>query len=576
LFGNSERRTEVKRLIISEILILSDKERKARRETFDPVRTIIFGGNTTGKSALIKAIYQTFGAEPAKQHPRWKEAEVKTVVKFGIDDNNYQLLRDNSYFAIFTGDGTFLKSFARVTTELAPYLASLMNFGLILASRDEEPQTPPPAFFFLPFYMDQDASWQNAWTAFDRLYQYYSWKEALVDYHTGIKNNAYYRVSADYITKRVETQEAAATERGVANVIRRLERDTSATIFSLDQVTFGERIQRMLTDSQALADTEGTLRVELSKLNAERALQSNRLEIAERALGEISQDFKFLSRLHTDSVECPTCGNLYANDFAARFAIATDEDKVAEFIAHLRAEIHRLDTEISKVYANYSIAKEQAAHIQEVLQEAHGEVTLQTLIESEGRRAADNLLSGQLTTLQEARVKAEAEAARLKEDLDVLDRRAASVRRERLQSYSDRLRKNFFELDVRVYTQAVFQTLTPSIFETGSTLPRALLAYQFAILSLIFENSPATVCPIVIDAPNQQGQDGEHLPQILKFISENQPADAQLILGIENDLGIQFGGKQINTPSEKYSLLQATQYDSVHAEVYGLLKRSLA
>jgi hypothetical protein len=107
-------------------------------------------------------------------------------------------------------------------------------------------------------------------------------------------------------------------------------------------------------------------------------------------------------------------------------------------------------------------------------------------------------------------------------------------------------------------------------------LPRALLAYQFAILSLIFENSPATVCPIVIDAPNQQGQDGEHLPQILKFISENQPADAQLILGIENDLGIQFGGKQINTPSEKYSLLQATQYDSVHAEVYGLLKRSLA
>ena len=299
----------MKHLIISEILILSDKERKGRRETFDPIRTIILGANMTGKSALIKSIYHTFGAEPAKQHPRWRNAEIKTLVKFSVDDKAYQILRDASYFAIFTGDGTFLKSFSRVTTELAPYLASLLNFGLILPSRDEEPQTPPPAFFFLPFYMDQDSSWQNPWTAFDRLYQYYSWKEALVDYHTGVKNNSYYRVSADYITKRAETEEAIGAERGVTNVIRRLERDTSATIFSLDPKTLSERIQRMIGESQSLADTENELRAELSKLNAERGLHANRLEIAERALGEISQDFRFLSRLETESVECPTCGN---------------------------------------------------------------------------------------------------------------------------------------------------------------------------------------------------------------------------------------------------------------------------
>jgi hypothetical protein len=227
----------VKRLIISEILILSEGERKARRETFDPTRTIVFGGNTTGKSSLIKSIYQGFGAEPAKQHPRWKSAEVKTLVKFRVDSTSFQILRDGSYFALFTGDGIFLRSFTRVTTELAPYLASILDFGLILASRDEEPQIPPPAFFFLPFYMDQDASWQNAWTAFDRLYQYYNWKESLVDYHTGIKNNDYYRTSAEYITKRSAAQEALGAERGVSNVIKRLERDSNATILVSIQIT---------------------------------------------------------------------------------------------------------------------------------------------------------------------------------------------------------------------------------------------------------------------------------------------------------------------------------------------------
>lgn len=566
----------MKRLTISEILILSDKERKARRETFDPTRTIVFGANQTGKSSLIKSIYHTFGAEPAKQHPRWKAAEVKTVVKFSLDGANYQILRDGGYFAMFTGDGKFLKSFTRVTTELAPYLASLLNFGLILPSRDDAPQTPPPAFFFLPFYMDQDSSWQNPWNAFDRLYQFYSWKDALVDYHTGVKNNEYYSINADFITKRQRAQEAASAVRGVADVMRRLDKDSKATIFSLDPAVFEERIKRLIGESKALANSEDKLRVELSQLNAERALQANRLEIAERALGELSRDFAFLSQMHTDTVECPTCGTLYANDFAARFAIATDEDKVAEFIAHLRAELRRIDAEISSVYDKYSVAKEQARRIQSILQEAHGEVTLQTVIESEGRRAADNLLTGQLQALRDASALAEGEAGKLKDILNALDKRAAGARVRRLEQYSKHLRQNFQSLDVSAFTQSVFQMLSPSIFETGSALPRALLGYQFAMLSLIFEYSPATVCPIVIDSPNQQGQDAIHLPQILDFIAKNQPANSQLILGVENDLGVQFGGKQITTPSEKYTLLQASQYESVHSDVYDLLKRSLA
>lgn len=565
----------MKHLIISEILILSEKERRARRETFDPIRTIIAGGNSTGKSSLIKTIYQTFGAEPAKQHPRWKAAEIKSLVRFRLDDKDYQILRDGGFFAIFAGDGTFLKSFSRVSSELAPYLAALLDFGLILASREEEPQTPPPAFFFLPFYMDQDSSWQNSWTAFDRLYQYYAWKDAMVDYHAGVKNNAYYRTSAEYLTRRIEAQEALGAERGVANVINRLEKDSSATVFSLDPGVFSDRIKRMIGESQALAATEEKFRTRLSKLNSERALQANRLEIAERALGEISRDFDFLQRLDRSGVECPTCGTRYENNFAARFAIASDEDKVAEFITHLRAELARLDREISQVYDEYSIARSQAARIQEILEEAQDEVTFQVLIESEGRRAADNLLTGQLTSLQGARVTAETEAARVKAELEGLDRRAAAVRRDRLAAYAETLRQNFIAVDVQAYTQSVFQTLIPSIFETGSTLPRALLAYQFAILNLIFRYSPATVCPIVIDSPNQQGQDGKHLPQILQFIADHQPEGTQLILGLENDMGIDFGGKRIDTPVEQMSLLQASQFMDVHREIFSLLKKAI-
>ena len=44
-------------------------------------------------------------------------------------------------------------------------------------------------------------------------------------------------------------------------------------------------------------------------------------------------------------------------------------------------------------------------------------------------------------------------------------------------------------------------------------------------------------------------------PKFSKFIAENQPAGTQLILGSNNDTGVEFGGKTINTPVEKYALL---------------------
>jgi hypothetical protein len=565
----------MKRLIVSEILILSDLEKKARRETFDPVRTIVYGGNDTGKSSLIKSIYHAFGAEPAKVNPRWKGAEIKTLIKFSVGKSKYQLLRDNSYFAIFDGEGTFLQSFTRVSTELAPYLAKLFDFGLILASRLEEPQVPPPAYLFLPFYMDQDASWLNPWSSFDKLWQFAGWKDSLVEYHTGIRNNAYYLTNAELIRKRSELVEAIAGERGISAVLKRLATDTNVAIFSLDPNTFDDRIKRLLRESELLATTENTFRTQLTKLNSEAALQRSRLQIAEKALGEISADFKFLTQLGSDQVECPTCGNEYENDFVSRFAIATDEDRVALFIAQIRADLARTEGEIKGVYQKYSVATEQAERIQSVLMEVQGEVTLKTIIESEGRRAADQLLISQLGTAEEARVSAEKKVSGLEEELKGIDVNATSIRKERVSEYGDILRKNFAALDVNTYSQAVFQTLNPSLVETGSTLPRALLGYQFAILSLISKYSPSTVCPIVVDSPNQQGQDAVHLPQILKFINENQPENTQLILGLENDTGIDFGGKRITTPKEKQSLLQANQYAAVRDEVYNRLKSSL-
>ena len=40
------------------------------------------------------------------------------------------------------------------------------------------------------------------------------------------------------------------------------------------------------------------------------------------------------------------------------------------------------------------------------------------------------------------------------------------------------------------------------------------------------------------DAPNQQGQDAQHLPAIISFLVKRRPSGAQLILGVEEAVGI--------------------------------------
>jgi hypothetical protein len=564
----------LKHLIISEILLLSEKEKKARRESFDPTRTIVFGSNETGKSSLLKAIYYAFGAEPAKQHPRWRAAEVKTLVKFTVENSAFMLLRDESYFALFSGNGLFLKSFTRLVDDFAPYLAAMFDFGLVLASRQETPQIPPPAFLFLPFYMDQDASWQNPWNGFDKLAQYAGWKSPLVDYHTGIRDNAYYAVSAGAITKQSSLNDIVNQEKGITAVAKKLDSDTSTAIFSLNPQVCDDQIKRLLSESEALLGQENKLKEKLTRLTNERQLQRTRLAIAKQALGELSADFKFLTDAPTEEIECPTCGNHYQNDFAVRFSIASDDDRVAEFIAHINAELDRVDKDLRGVYEEYSVTKSQAERIQMILAEKQEELTLGMVIESEGRRAADRLLTDQLNSCRLQRTEVEQQLEELKKEMKELDLKSSDVRAKAMEEYQRTLRRNFIALGVNTFSQDVFKSLTPSLFETGSTLPRALLAYNFSILDLVTKHSPATVCPIVIDSPNQQAQDPESLTRILEFIHGNQPKGTQLILGLENDLGIAFGGKTIKT-EVKHALLKAEHYESAHRELFDLLKQSL-
>ena len=75
----------MKRLKFIELWLLSQKEKKARRENCNNETIAIVADNEYGKSSLVKALYAALGADPFKQTERWIEAQVTILLKFEID-----------------------------------------------------------------------------------------------------------------------------------------------------------------------------------------------------------------------------------------------------------------------------------------------------------------------------------------------------------------------------------------------------------------------------------------------------------------------------------------------------------
>jgi hypothetical protein len=99
------------------------------------------------------------------------------------------------------------------------------------------------------------------------------------------------------------------------------------------------------------------------------------------------------------------------------------------------------------------------------------------------------------------------------------------------------------------------------------------LAYYFAILHVMTKHSTSTFCPMVIDSPNQQDQDRTNMVRMLNFIRDNRPADSQLILGLVDQFGVEFGGDVIELKN-KHQLLSDDDYEELSSELSELVMRS--
>lgn len=561
------------RLRFHEILLLSTKEKTARREKFQSLVTVIKGENDCGKSCLIKSLYTAFGATPKRIHPNWNKLEVTLLVYFDIGGTFYRILKAGRQYTIFNVENEVVGSFGSVTKGLGPFFAELFNFHLELTnSSTMEPGQATPAFLFLPFYADQDASWVDNWDSFESLRQYKTYRPAIAQFHTGIKPNEYYIAKNRKALAESELVQVRQERTVINRVLERIEQ-IAGTQFDMSIQNYEREIDLLLQQCNKLQQAELVLRDELITLENRRYVIERQIGITELAAKELGKDFEFASEKLGDEIECPTCGAEYRNSFAERFGIAQDEDQMRALLVQLNDELDGCVSDMEKRQANIVAASEQVAKINSILEMKQGDVKLQDILRSEGKKEVRTVLRAELNVLNQR-------IGEIDDDVESADdemKRTSSKKRSKeiKEYYQGRMTTFLQQLQVKELSEASYKDVHSKIKENGSDLPRALLAFYFAIVKTIEKYSTTTRCPLVVDSPKQQDQDPENWKRMLEFMRDQRPADSQMIVGLVDDMGISLGGDTIELKDER-QLLQSSQYDDVAEEMRTYIDKALA
>ncbi|WDF75229.1 hypothetical protein [Novosphingobium sp. KACC 22771] len=301
----------MKNLRLRRLSLLSKKERTGRTEIFDAGANVVIGANDTGKSCLIKSIYGALAAPASKVNPRWKALNPVVRLDFSINATDYTVVQHGKYIALFDNKERMLWSQTSVVSQIGPRIAKLLDFGIELATKNQDVVVPPPAFCFMPFYIDQDSGWQNSWTSFGGLAMIPGYRKDIVEFHAGVRPKEFYaaKILRDEAIRLRD--DLMGEQKALLRAAARIQDRRRPVGLDFRPEVFEDRITELIAEASRLEEGYGRIRREINELQSRKAVLLEEGELAKAALADLEADYRFSTRLESEIV-CPTVSAVFS------------------------------------------------------------------------------------------------------------------------------------------------------------------------------------------------------------------------------------------------------------------------
>ncbi|WP_298692147.1 hypothetical protein [uncultured Sulfuricurvum sp.] len=560
----------MKNLRFKQLLLLSDSQKSGNQFKFDKRYNLITANdNSVGKSTLAKLLFWAFGCEP-EFDSTWKSTDCKTLLQFSVGDDEFSVMRYGNIIHLKENDSPVVK-FTSISGDYSKKFAEIVDFKVLLPGRPDETElsTPPPAYYFLPFYIDQKRGWAKAWDSFDRLEQYANWRSTVIKYHIGYLNPKHFEIEQEIVEKKKNINRLNEEIQKIGYALDVVNEHTPSSEITLKEQEFQTMTQELQNELSQLSQMQEKFLDELSMLTSDKIYLEHQKMIAEHLMKELEEDYIFSTEnIQDDHLECPLCGTVHENSIVNRASILVDKQHAESQLETINQNLLAIKTKISKIEDESSAIRNKINLINQKysLTDESNVIPLQDVIESFAYKSIQNNINStkkdKLAKVddfksEQKELKKEQSSLSTKEDREKID-----------NSFMDLLTAYIKILDAEGINLANIKTALDysKIIKEGGAAEgsRGVLAYYLAIFSLINIHGNEVQAPLVIDTPNQQEQSNKNYENIVTLITKKIPDQEQVIIcAMENDK-LEAFRKQANViVLDKSKLMKTSEYEGI-------------
>ncbi|CUI88995.1 Uncharacterised protein [Achromobacter xylosoxidans] len=525
------------------------------------------GRNHTGKTTLIRSLFETLGATPQGKLEQWDE-NAASLLEFSVDGRSYFALHQGGRRALFDATFNLLISTSKFG-DWSRRFCEITDFNLVFSDKKQAEVVPAdPACFFAPFYVNQDGSWQAEWNTFSGMKRFNAPFKPILEYFTGVCPPEYYSASAEKSQHSKVLDEHRQEYRLLERAIDRFSRSVPLSGPKVDADNFAAEIELLTKEVNELNVRQEVLRS--SAVREQELLNSldHQIHLADSALAAHDSDAKYLLKEGAAPLICPTCHAEHEKPFLDLLEFAEDARVLRELAARLREDAAEVRKRTQRVFAELSSLNENYQRISRLLDSRKGELKFKDVVGSLGAESA-------FATFEDERKQIQAAIDAVVLNVDALETRMKELRSPKrtkkiLAEFREHYAAGRVALQLHSVTTKTMQLASrPSL--SGSGGPRSILAYYAAIWRTVQSKEGSYDVPVVIDSPNQQAQDDFNLPAVLSFIAKDLPAGMQLIVGLETPIDLKFDHEM--TLTERYNMLTEDEWELTDKLMEPLLKK---
>lgn len=552
-------------MIFKSLLIADIQEKKARFVAFEKGLNVITSTeNHVGKSSIIKSLYSTLGAE-VKFDNKWEKDTKLTVVVLDVNGEEYRVVRFIRRFVIFKKNELLLLT-ESVTKELGPALGEIFNFSVYLAEKGNNKRVvqAPPAFLFMPYYIDQDTGWSDMYESFERMEQFSKDERAkAVFFHLGIFTKTRIEKQAEKDRLKEQNESLKESESRIHITVEALAEELNNIIPANNLEELELQLVPAKKEIQTLIQEIGGVRNKLQMLQTELQHHEYHLKLVrkQKQLNNPAEKTNF------DFYICPRCGYMFDeafNSFIRRNYNQSNEEYLAAQIQFIINKVNKEFQEQEKIY----VALMEELHQKEVVYDENQE-SYKTYLRYKG--LADTLLKYQVF-LQNNQQEQDINDRNI--DAINKDLRKIPGKKDVEKRYATHVKRNIILLDAwdQVYEGKI--QLLKALKAQGSLTPKIILSQYIALFQTMNEiHSSAMRFPFVIDSPRSMEPSEASSQKILTMIAKATPLLPQIIVATVDYDAFNIEDKRMVHMiylTEQFNVLNTDTFEERKEEIEGL------